>query len=287
MKKLLLVPTVLLLFTFAVYAKGRNETGSKTQELNYDGTGRAERAEVKIRTLISQNYPISSGPDAEFNTILENYIWGEIFYHGSLPDKDRIMMLLTVAVTNQNFEQLGQIAGSAIRNGLLSPVEVKEVVYQCAPYIGYPKTINAFNAVNEVLRQQNITLPLEKQSTVTEETRFEKGLAIKKQIFGDLFEEARSEAPENQKHIYDYITAQSFGDFYTRNGLDIKTREMLIFCVLIILGDCEDLLKIHIQGNLNLGNSKDYLVEVITQCMPYMGFPRALNALAILNETAN
>jgi 4-carboxymuconolactone decarboxylase len=197
------------------------------------------------------------------------------------------MMLLTVAVTNQNFEQLGQIAGSAIRNGLLSPVEVKEVVYQCAPYIGYPKTINAFNAVNEVLRQQNITLPLERQSTVTEETRFEKGLAIEKQIFGDLFEEERSKAPENQKHIYDYITAQSFGDFYTRNGIDLKTREMLIFCVLIILDDCEDLLKIHIQGNLNLGNNKDYLVEVITQCMPYMGFPRALNALAILNETAN
>jgi 4-carboxymuconolactone decarboxylase len=290
MKKMFLFFTMVLAFTFTVYAKGKSETavsheaGAKAPERNYDGTGRTERAAEKIKTLISPTYPLSSGPDAEFNTILENYIWGEVFYHGSLTDRERILILLAIATTNQNFEQLGQIAASAIRNDILSPVEVKEAVYQCTPYIGYPKTINAFNRINEILKQQNINLPLERQSTVTEETRFERGLAIETQIFGDAFEKRRENAPENQKHIYDFLSAQCFGDFYTRGGLDVKTRGMLSFVTLVTLGDCENLLVEHIKGNLNIGNDKDYLVEVLTQGMPYMGFPRALNALEILNS---
>lgn len=284
MKKLFLLFAMILMVAIAVYARGSGETNAKVPEQSYDGTGRAARAEVKIHTLLSPDYPISSGPDAEFNTILENYIFGEVFYHGSLTDRERLMILLAITTTNQNFDQFRGIAWAAVGNGILSPVEVKEVVYLCAPYIGFPKTISTLAVVNEIFTLQGITLPLESQSTVTEDTRFEKGLALQKQIYGDIAEQMRSTAPENQEHIYDYLTAMCFGDFYTRNGLDIKTREMLAFCILAALGDCDNQLAGHITGNLNVGNSKGYLVDVLTQCLPYIGFPRALNVLAILNN---
>jgi 4-carboxymuconolactone decarboxylase len=59
---------------------------------------------------------------------------------------------------------------------------------------------------------------------------------------------------------------------------------MLAFCILAALGDCDNQLTGHITGNLNVGNSKEYLVDVLAQCLPYIGFPRALNVLAILNN---
>lgn len=59
---------------------------------------------------------------------------------------------------------------------------------------------------------------------------------------------------------------------------------MLTFAILVSLGGCEAQLKGHIQGNINVGNDKSVLLTVITQLLPYIGYPRTLNALACLNE---
>ena len=93
-------------------------------------------------------------------------------------------------------------------------------------------------------------------------------------------------APENQKHIQNYLSAMCFGDFYTRDGLDLKMRELLTLCILSTLGGCENQLRSHVGGNLAVGNDKDIMIEAVTQCMPYIGFPRTLNALGCINEIA-
>ncbi|WP_246187288.1 carboxymuconolactone decarboxylase family protein [Prolixibacter denitrificans] len=91
-------------------------------------------------------------------------------------------------------------------------------------------------------------------------------------------------ATENQKHIQNYLSAFCFGDIYTRGGLDLKTRELLTLCILSALGGCESQVKSHVYGNLNVGNDKNTLLEAVTQCLPYMGFPRTLNGLSAINE---
>ena len=103
-------------------------------------------------------------------------------------------------------------------------------------------------------------------------------------IFGDAIAKMRESAPENQKHIQDDLSAFCFGDFYTRSGLDLKTRELLTLCVVSSLGGCEGQVKAHVQGNLNVGNSKETMIAAIIHSLPYMGFPRTLNALACVNE---
>ena len=90
-------------------------------------------------------------------------------------------------------------------------------------------------------------------------------------------------APET-KSISSVISANCFGDYQTRGGLDVKTRELLTFSILVSLGGCESQVKGHIQGNVNVGNSKDTLLAVVTQLLPYIGYPRTLNAIACLNE---
>ena len=84
--------------------------------------------------------------------------------------------------------------------------------------------------------------------------------------------------------MQDYLSAYCFGDFYTRSGLNLRQRELLTFVMLSSLGGCENQLRAHIQANLRVGNDKTMLIEIITQCQPYIGFPRTLNAIALINE---
>ena len=140
------------------------------------------------------------------------------------------------------------------------------------------------HATNDILESRGIQLPVEGQSTTSPETRFEKGLELQKAIFGDRIDRLHREAPANQMHIQTYLSANCFGDYVTRGGIDIETRELLTFSMLLSLGGCESQLKGHIQGNLNLGNDKERLLSVVTQLIPYVGYPRALNAIRRLNE---
>jgi 4-carboxymuconolactone decarboxylase len=147
-----------------------------------------------------------------------------------------------------------------------------------------PKTLNAINEVNDVFKSKNIALPIESQKNVVEDNRFDKGLSVQVEIFGDVITKMRESAPENQKHIQDYLSSFCFGDFYTRSGLDLKTRELLTLCIITALGGAEGQVKAHVQGNKNVDNDKETLITAITHCLPYIGFPRTLNALTCVNE---
>ncbi|MBG9472181.1 carboxymuconolactone decarboxylase family protein [Priestia megaterium] len=244
---------------------------------------RVEKSKEKFKQLFGDGVPATYATDPGFQDTLSHFIFGEVFYQGNMDDKQSELITLVVLATNQTLPQLKAHVSAALNVGL-TPVEIKEAVYQCAPYIGFPKTLNAINEVNEVFKAKNIALPIESQKTVDEDNRFQKGLAVQVEIFGDVIKKMQESAPANQKHMQEYLSAFCFGDFYTRNGLDLKTRELLTLCIISALGGAEGQVKAHVQGNLNVGNDKEILITAITHCLPYMGFPRTLNALACVNE---
>jgi 4-carboxymuconolactone decarboxylase len=94
-------------------------------------------------------------------------------------------------------------------------------------------------------------------------------------------------SPKDQLHIQRFLSANCFGDYYTRNGLDIKIRELATLSILIALGGVESQIKGHIQGNLNVGNDRERLLCLITQLLPWVGYPQTLNALKCLNEVTH
>ena len=197
-----------------------------------------------------------------------------------LSNKQKELIKIVSLITQQSKELLLYEIENALSLGL-TPIEIKEAVYQCAPYSGFPRTIDAINIVNKVFEKNNIHLPLEKQSTVTKQTIFEKGLTAQTTIFGQAMREIAN--GENTPNPAYYLITNCFGDYYTRNGFDLKTREMLTLCILINLGT-ESQIKSHINGNVNMGNNKAFIQEMIYQCLPYCGYPRTLNALNCLNE---
>ena len=244
---------------------------------------RIELSKEKFKELFGNHVGPLAETDPDIQEMLNRFIFGEVFYHGTLTDKLRELITLVVLTTNQTLEQLQAHVFAALNVGV-SPVEIKEAVYQCVPYLGFPKVLNAINKVNEVFKQMNISLPIESQKTVNEETRFDDGLNVQKSIFGDVIDQMHQNAPNNQKHIQNYLSAFCFGDIYTRGSLELKTREMLTLCILSALGGCESQVKSHVLGNLQVGNNKETMLGAITQCLPYMGFPRTLNALGCINE---
>jgi len=244
---------------------------------------RVEQSKEKYKQLFGDGVPAAFATDPDFQEILSRFIFGDVFYQGNLDDRQRELITLVVLSTNQTMPQLKAHVGAALNVGL-TPVEIKEAVYQCAPYIGFPKTLNAINEVNDVFKTKTILLPIESQKTVDEENRYHNGLAVQVEIFGDAIKKMQDSAPANQKHIQDYLSAFCFGDFYTRGALDLKTRELLTLCILSALGGADSQVKAHVQGNKNVGNDKETLISAITHCLPYMGFPRTLNALSFINE---
>ena len=143
--------------------------------------------------------------------------------------------------------------GAALTVGV-TPIEVKEIVDQAVPYVGMGKVFDFVHATNELLTERGIELPLEGQSTTTPETRFEQGLAVQKEIVGDdRVEQMYAFAPDDEMHVQRLLSANCFGDHLTRSGIDLKTRELLTFTMLVSLGGCDAQAKGHVAGNLHVG----------------------------------
>ena len=103
---------------------------------------------------------------------------------------------------------------------------------------------------------------------------------------GDGMKDFYKSGPEESRHINYWLTDNCFGDYYTRTGLDYKQREMVTFCFLAAQGGCEPQLTSHASANIRIGNDKEFLIKVISQCIPYIGYPRSLNALRCVNNAA-
>lgn len=221
--------------------------------------------------------------DPELIEVFDNFAFDEVMQYGNLDRKTRIMVTMASSIAQHTVHEYKMMLRAALANGV-TPVEIKEILYHAVPYVGIAKVIDFIGVANDFLAANGISLPVEPQSTTSPETRYEKGLALQKDIFGERIDKMYAAAPDNQKHIQRYLSANCFGDYQTRTGLTVQQRELLTFSMLISLGGCESQVKGHIGGNVAVGNGKDTLLAVVTQLLPYNGYPRTLNAIACLNE---
>lgn len=222
--------------------------------------------------------------DPGFAAVMDNFIYGDIYNRGKLTDKQRELLTITTLTAAQSFDTLPEHINAALKAGA-TPVEIKETIYQCAPYVGFPKAVSALEISNKIFAKQGVRLPLPDQATVTEATRFEDGFQVQSDIFGtEHIAALHKNSPANQKHIANYLSEFCFGDTYTRSGLDLQMRELITLCAISTIGGAEPQVKAHVQANLNVGNDKELLLDAVTQCLPYIGFPRTLNAIACINQ---
>ena len=244
---------------------------------------RIEVCKQNYHTLFGGEALTGQGTDPEMMDMLQKFIFGEVFQTGELTLKQREMITCITLATMQTLPQLKAHAGAALNVGV-TPVELREVMYLTAPFIGFPKMLNAVATVNEVFKERGIHLPLEKQGTVTDANRHEAGKAIQDRLYPGGISSVMEGMPGDMgKDVERFLTDYFFGEIYSRGALDLKTRELLGYCVLTTL-EAESQLRSHFHGNINAGNTPETVTAAVIQCLPYIGFPAAIKALRIIKQ---
>ncbi|MFE4194860.1 carboxymuconolactone decarboxylase family protein [Paenarthrobacter sp. NPDC056912] len=236
--------------------------------------------------LFAGQLPGLTASDPELVEIFTNFAFDETLRDSNLDARTRVMVQLASLIASQAMGEYRALLGAALTIGVTA-VEVKEIVYQAVPYVGMAKVSDFLHTTNAILTEHGVQLPLPGQSTTATADRAAKGLAVQKLIAGpERVEALRAAAAGDEMHFQEYLAANCFGDFLTRGGMDLPTRELLTLAMLVSLGGCEPQVKGHVQGNLNVGNDRARMLSVITALLPYIGYPRTLNALRVLNEAA-
>ncbi len=225
--------------------------------------------------------------DPEFIERFDNFAFDEVINepNAKLDDKTRFHVILAALLGCQGIDQFTSMLTAAYQFGV-TPVEMKEIVYQAVDYLGMGRVFPFLKAVNSFLEENNIALPLEGQATTTTENRYEAGEKAQVDIFGEGMVDFGNSGPEETRHINKWLVDNCFGDFYTRTGLDYRQREMITFCFLAAQGGCEPQLTSHAKGNMRIGNDKHFLIAVVSNMLPFIGYPRSLNAIRCINEAA-
>lgn len=241
------------------------------------------KAKENIETLLANQTFISNTDDPDLYNFFNNFVFDEVTSQGNMNDRTRYLAILSSLLGNQSKELFNVMINAAL-NAKVTPVEIKEVVYQSIAYLGIGKVYPFLEMTNQVFKDKKIALPLQSQTTTNSETRLKEGVRTQVAIFGDHMADFYKSGPEESRHINRWLADNCFGDYYTRKGLNHKEREMITLCFLAAQGGCEPQLISHAQANIKVGNDKQFLIDIISQCMPYIGYPRTLNALRCINE---
>jgi len=245
-----------------------------------------ERARATHDELFHGHVSTLQVTDPELIECFDNFAFDEVLSHGNLDARTRLMVQLASLIACHALGEYRVMLGAALAVGV-TPFEIKEIVYQAVPYVGMAKVLDFVHATNEVLTERGVALPLPGQSTTTPANRAEKGLAVQKHVVGnDRVEQLYASAPTDQQHIQRFLSANCFGDYLTRTGIDIPTRELLTLSMLVAHGGCDAQVRGHVSANLHVGNGRARLIDVLTQLLPFIGYPRTLNGLRAIDEIA-
>ncbi len=223
--------------------------------------------------------------DPEFVERFANFAFDDVPSDVDLPDRTRFICWLATLLGCQGIDEFRALLPAALNMGV-EPEAVKETVYQATAYLGIGRTYPFLKATNDVLTDAGVELPLKPQATTapTEESRYEGGEQAQVACFGEQMHGYKDRGAADYPHIAQWLVKNCFGDWYTRGGLTIPEREMITFCFIAAQGGCEAQLKAHTAGNVQCGNGRDFLIKVVSNNVPFIGYPRSLNAMAVVEE---
>ena len=196
------------------------------------------------------------------------------------------MAILASLIAQQTLAEYRVMLGGALNVGV-TPVEAKEILYHSVPYVGIAKAFEFLHATNEVLASRGVELPLPGQSTTTHDGPVREGArAPEVDLRRPDRPDVRAGAAERQIH-YPAVpqSANCFGDWQTRTGLDVKTRELAdVRRSSSRSVDASRSSRGTSRATSTSATTSRFCSRVVTQLLPFIGYPRALNAIACLNE---
>ncbi|MET9359445.1 carboxymuconolactone decarboxylase family protein [Streptomyces sp. NPDC006632] len=267
----------------------KNATG---HAIAADGTEttdeRFERGLALLRTIGGQEHPAVLDSLADIAPGLGRmtvaFAYGDLLARPGLTLRQRqIATVGALAAMGNAAPQLRFHIDGALNVGV-SPAEIVELLIHTAVYAGFPAALNAIAAAREVFESRPGTEAPPVDTAPPEGDRYQRGLARLAEVDGHAGEQVVASMRDIAPDLTRYIVEFAFGDIYSRSGLDLKSRELATVAMCTALGTAAPQLRVHIHGLLNVGGTREEVVEVITQMASYAGFPAALNGITAARE---
>jgi len=211
------------------------------------------------------------------------FAYGDIMSRPALDLKTRqIATVAALAAMGNAQPQLSYHINGALNVGW-TPSQIVEVMLLSAVYAGFPAALNGVFAAKEVFEQRGL-MPITSATGIADGQRYERGLRALEQVSGgsgaDVIKSLEQIAPDLGRLIIEF----SYGDVISRPGLDYRTKELATVALLTALGTAQPQLKVHIYAALNVGGTREEVIEAIQQMAVYAGFPAALNGITAARE---
>lgn len=160
----------------------------------------SEKAQATAQRLFPEGGLSLGATDPEFIERHANFAFDEVMNHGDMDDRTRFLAILATLIGCQGVDLFEEMVPAAMNAGL-TPVEIKEVVYQAVAYCGIGRVYPFIKAANALFADKGIDLPLPPQATTTVETRMEAGIQAQVDIFGEGMRHFTESGPEETRHI--------------------------------------------------------------------------------------
>ena len=245
---------------------------------------RMAESTATVKTLYGTENPCYVKGSSELGDIMQKFIYSDVSNQVQMPLAQKELLTIVVLTANATPEDIGIHVKGALAVGA-TPDEIRETIYQTTPYVGFARAKNALIEMQLAFEEAGID-ELANQGTTTDADRVQKGEDTQVTIFGDRMRGFANSGTGDQKHINNWLSGNCFGDYYTRKVLDLKQRELITFTAIITLGCCDPQAKAHVNGNLGVGNTRQDLIDAATIGLPYIGYPRTLNAISAINAVA-
>ncbi|WP_020201087.1 carboxymuconolactone decarboxylase family protein [Cupriavidus sp. WS] len=212
------------------------------------------------------------------------FVYGEIYPRAglSLPERQLVTVAALAAMGGLAPQLEFHLAGAL--NVGCQPAELVEAMIHLAVYAGFPAALNGIAAARAVFARAGVVVAAAAARPAAAGSRYEAGLARLREIDGEAGVRVIASLQDIAPDLGRFIIEFAFGDIYARPGLDLASRELVTVAALAAMGSATPQLKVHMHGLLNVGGTRQQLVEAIIQIAAYAGFPRAINAALAARE---
>ena len=249
-----------------------------------------KRAHEEIKKMFSPRTLINTlRTDPELTEMVDNFAFDDTLAKtdGHVLEKTRVMCILASTIGCNAINEFRMYVDACLNVGV-KPREIREIVYQAYPFVGASQVVEYTLLMNDIFENNGIRLPLDSQNTVTKEESYEKGKELLDEIFGaGTVDNMIATSPKGQEHIVEFLVSYCYGQFYSRNGIDLQHRELISFCILASMGGCDSQLMTHAKACKSLKISQEEMIASATAILPWIGFPRTLNAISVINDAYN
>jgi alkylhydroperoxidase/carboxymuconolactone decarboxylase family protein YurZ len=218
-----------------------------------------------------------------FADFIAEVVYGGIWGRPNLALADRSICTLAALGLLQRWAQLKPMVGAALDHGL-SPRNILEVFMQAGLYGGFDTTETAAACAHEVFEERGCTVPEEPPRSDSNEVLDARGRELMASLHGERGQEGYA-APGNAitGELHPAAIRYGYGELWFRPGLNHRQRMLCALASFTVLGLERQLRKFSVSA-LNVGLTRQEIIEAVIQTGPYGGFPRALNGLAIIGD---